>query len=127
VLAAGDGWHPGVIGIVASRLKERYGRPALVIAFSEGIGRGSGRSVPGLDLGAAVVAARQAGLLINGGGHAMAAGLTVAADRLADLSGFLAERLSAQAGRAIVHQRPGLKWSGDSMSAAPCSAWRAGV
>ncbi len=93
VFAAAAGWHPGVIGIVASRLKERYGRPACVVALDGEIGRGSGRSVPGIDLGSAVIAARQAGLLLNGGGHAMAAGFTVAAGGLDRLSGFLAERL----------------------------------
>jgi single-stranded-DNA-specific exonuclease len=93
VFAAAEGWHPGVIGIVAARLKERYGRPACVVALSDGIGKGSGRSVPGLALGPAVIAARQAGLLINGGGHAMAAGFTVAADRLIELREFLAARL----------------------------------
>ena len=94
VFAAAEGWHPGVIGIVAARLKERYERPACVVAIADGIGKGSGRSVPGLALGPAVIAARQAGLLINGGGHAMAAGFTVAADRLDALRGFLAERLA---------------------------------
>jgi single-stranded-DNA-specific exonuclease len=93
IFAASAGWHPGVIGIVASRLVERYGRPAFVIALENGIGKGSGRSLPGLDLGNAVIAARQAGLLVNGGGHAMAAGLTVAADKLDALRDFLAERL----------------------------------
>ena len=92
-LAAGHGWHPGVIGIVAGRLKERYRRPALVVSVTDGIGKGSGRSLPGVDLGAAVTAARQEGLLIDGGGHAMAAGLTVAEDRLAALAEFLDERL----------------------------------
>lgn len=96
VFAAGAGWHAGVIGIVASRLKERYGRPACVVALDEaGIGKGSGRSVAGIDLGSAVIAARQAGLLINGGGHAMAAGFTVAGTGLEALRGFLAERLGA--------------------------------
>jgi len=93
VFAAGEGWHPGVIGIVAARLKERYERPACVVAVQDGIGKGSGRSVAGLPLGPAVIAARQAGLLINGGGHAMAAGFTVSADQLDALRGFLAERL----------------------------------
>jgi single-stranded-DNA-specific exonuclease len=93
VFAAAEGWHPGVIGIVASRLKERYERPACVVALDSGIGRGSGRSVPGVALGPAVIAARQAGLLINGGGHAMAAGFTVAAERLDEVREFLAERL----------------------------------
>ncbi|HEV2188054.1 MAG TPA: single-stranded-DNA-specific exonuclease RecJ [Stellaceae bacterium] len=94
VFAAAEGWHPGVIGIVAARLRERYERPACVVALADGIGRGSGRSIPGLALGSAVIAARQAGLLINGGGHAMAAGFTVAADKLVELQEFLAERLN---------------------------------
>jgi single-stranded-DNA-specific exonuclease len=95
--AAGQGWHPGVIGIVASRLSEAYDRPALVVALDEtGRGTGSGRSVPGVDLGGAVIAARQAGLLAAGGGHAMAAGLTVAPERLADARRFLEERLGEQ-------------------------------
>lgn len=94
--AAGHGWHPGVVGIVASRLKERYGIPACVVALDEAgyAGIGSGRSVPGVDLGAAVLAARQAGLLKKGGGHAMAAGFTVAADAVAGLREFLEERIA---------------------------------
>jgi len=102
VFATGEGWHPGVIGIVAARLKERYERPACVVALADGIGKGSGRSVPGLALGPAVIAARQAGLLVNGGGHAMAAGFTVAADRVEALREFLAERL----GDGIERQPP---------------------
>jgi single-stranded-DNA-specific exonuclease len=102
VFAAAEGWHPGVIGIVAARLKERYGRPACVVALADGIGKGSGRSVPGLALGSAVIAARQAGLLLGGGGHAMAAGFTVAADRLLDLREFLAERLNDGLDRAAL-------------------------
>jgi single-stranded-DNA-specific exonuclease len=97
VVAVGQNWHPGVIGIVASRLKDRYRRPAMVIAIDEaGQGKGSGRSIKGVDLGAAVIAARQAGLLINGGGHAMAAGITVAADKCDDLIAFLNNRLTPQ-------------------------------
>ncbi|MBI3447102.1 MAG: single-stranded-DNA-specific exonuclease RecJ [Magnetospirillum sp.] len=96
LIAAGDNWHPGVIGIVAGRLKERYGRVACVVALDGDEGKGSGRSVPGLDLGAAIIAARQAGLLKAGGGHAMAAGFTVARDKLGALGDFLAERLQAQ-------------------------------
>ena len=92
VVAAGRGWHPGVIGIVAGRLKELYHRPTCVIALDGDTGKGSGRSMPGFDLGAAVLAARQAGLLTNGGGHPMAAGFTVAADRVAAFGAFLAER-----------------------------------
>jgi single-stranded-DNA-specific exonuclease len=93
VFAAAEGWHPGVIGIVAARLRERYERPACVVALSDNIGKGSGRSVPGVALGSAVIAARQAGLLVNGGGHAMAAGFTVAGERVDALRCFLAERL----------------------------------
>lgn len=91
-----EDWHPGVIGIVAGRLREKFNLPAMVVATdpSSGIGKGSGRSVPGLDMGNAVIAARQAGILINGGGHAMAAGLTVAKDRVPALREFLAIRFS---------------------------------
>lgn len=92
LFVAAENWHPGVIGIVASRLKERYNRPACVVALSEGIGRGSGRSVAGLALGPMIVAARQAGLLVNGGGHAMAAGFTVDEGKLAALRDFLIAR-----------------------------------
>jgi single-stranded-DNA-specific exonuclease len=95
-----EGWHIGVIGIVASRLVERYGRPAFVIGLDGEVGKGSGRSVKGVDLGAAVIAARQAGLLINGGGHAMAAGLTVAKGAVGELGRFLDERLAPQLGEA---------------------------
>jgi len=96
VIAADDGWHAGVIGIIASRLKDRYNRPACVVAFEGDEGKGSGRSVPGLDLGGAVIAARQAGLLTKGGGHAMAAGFTVKRENFQALNDFLAERLHAQ-------------------------------
>ena len=101
VFAAAADWHPGVIGIVAARLKERYERPACVVALSDGVGRGSGRSIVGLPLGPAVIAARQAGLLINGGGHAMAAGFTVAPEKLDALREFLIERL----GDGLDHER----------------------
>lgn len=90
LLVDGDGWHPGVIGIVAARLKEKYNRPSCVIAFDEnGIGKASGRSVSGIDLGSAVIAAKQAGLLLNGGGHKMAAGFSVERGQLAALSEYL--------------------------------------
>lgn len=94
VIATGEGWHPGVVGIVASRLKEKYHRPALVIALDDETGTGSGRSVTGIDLGAAVIAARQAGILTKGGGHAMAAGLTVPRGRIDELRAFLNDRLA---------------------------------
>jgi single-stranded-DNA-specific exonuclease len=93
VFAAGEGWHLGVIGIVASRLAERYNRPACIVGLKDGVGRGSGRSMPGVPLGTTVLAARQAGLLIDGGGHPMAAGFTVAAENLDDLQAFLEERI----------------------------------
>jgi single-stranded-DNA-specific exonuclease len=98
IFVAGEGWHPGVIGIVASRLRERYNRPACVVAIADGVGKGSGRSVSGFALGAAVIAARQRGLLQNGGGHAMAAGFTVAQPELGALRDFLAERAAAAIG-----------------------------
>ncbi|MEO9492002.1 MAG: single-stranded-DNA-specific exonuclease RecJ, partial [Marinomonas sp.] len=79
---AGEGWHPGVIGIVAGRIKEKTGKPSIVIALdpADGTGKGSGRSISGVDLGAAIIAAREAGLLVAGGGHAMAAGMSVTED-----------------------------------------------
>jgi single-stranded-DNA-specific exonuclease len=98
LLAAGAGWSPGVVGLAAARLVERYHRPAVVIGLADGIGKGSGRSVAGFDLGAAVIAARNAGILSQGGGHPMAAGLTVAADRLDALAAFLTERVEHQLG-----------------------------
>lgn len=96
LLVSGQGWHPGVIGIVAGRLKEKFSRPAIVIATDEaGIGKGSGRSISGVDLGAAVLAAKEQGILVAGGGHAMAAGLTVDHGRIAELHDFLDYRLSS--------------------------------
>ena len=102
VMVSGRGWHPGVIGIVASRLKERFGRPAIVIAEEEdGTGKGSGRSISGVDMGAAVLAAKDSGLLIAGGGHAMAAGLTVAPGGIEALRAFLNERMAADVEAAL--------------------------
>ena len=94
IFVAGEGWHPGVVGIVASRLKERFNRPACVVSVDQDRGMGSGRSVTGVDLGSAVIAAAQTGLLVKGGGHAMAAGFTVERDRLNALKEFLAERVA---------------------------------
>ena len=99
-VVSGAGWHPGVIGIVASRLKDRLKRPAIVIAMDGGIGKGSGRSLPGVDLGGAVLAAKDHGLLLAGGGHAMAAGLTVAEAQLPALTAFLNDRLAPEIARA---------------------------
>jgi len=93
VLVAGQGWHPGVIGIVAGRLVERFSRPACVVSVQDGEATGSCRSVAGVDLGAAIIAARQSGLLTRGGGHAMAAGFSLLPDGLEALRGFLDERL----------------------------------
>ncbi|NIJ18817.1 single-stranded-DNA-specific exonuclease [Sphingomonas naasensis] len=102
VIVAARGWHPGVIGIVAGRLKEKLGRPAIVIALDEhGVGKGSGRSIPGVDLGAAVLAAKDAGLLAAGGGHAMACGVTIAEDALDAFADFLDERLTERVTAAM--------------------------
>jgi single-stranded-DNA-specific exonuclease len=94
ILVARDGWHPGVVGIVAGRLKEKFNRPALVGGITEGLVKGSGRSVAGLDLGEAVIAARQAGVLLTGGGHAMAAGFSLPADGLDGFHAMLNTRLA---------------------------------
>ena len=96
VWASGAGWHPGVVGIVASRLKEASNRPSIVIGFEDGIGKGSGRSVSGIDLGAPIQRLAAEGLLIKGGGHKMAAGLTVAEDKLDAAMARLAELLEKQ-------------------------------
>src|SRR5262249_33802151 len=99
IFAAGQGWHPGVIGIVASRLKDRFNRPACVVAFDDkGIGRGSARSVAGFAIGPAIIAAQQAGLLINGGGHAMAAGFAVTENKLDAFRSVLSARAEAALG-----------------------------
>ena len=97
LVVAREGWHPGVVGIVAGRLRERYRRPAIVIGLdpAAGVGKGSGRSQPGVDLGRAIIAAFEQGLLLAGGGHAMAAGLSVRADGVDRLKTFLCERLES--------------------------------
>jgi single-stranded-DNA-specific exonuclease len=92
----GKDWHPGVIGIVAGRLKERYDRPACVVALDGGMAKGSGRSVAGVDLGRAVLAARDAGHLFSGGGHAMAAGFTVEEQRLPAFRAFMQDEVRRQ-------------------------------
>ncbi len=96
VWAAGEGWHPGVVGIVASRLKEATNRPAIVIGLDGDEGKGSGRSVSGVDLGASIQRLAAEGLLLRGGGHKMAAGLTVARDKLEPAMARLAELLQKQ-------------------------------
>ena len=101
IMVMSSGWHQGVIGIVAGRIKERFGRPAIVIAeLEDGSGKGSGRSISGVDLGAAVLAAKESGLLIAGGGHAMAAGLTLAPGGLDEFRKFLNDRLASDVDRA---------------------------
>ncbi|KUJ80557.1 single-stranded-DNA-specific exonuclease RecJ [Ruegeria marisrubri] len=96
VWAAGEGWHPGVVGIVASRLKEATNRPAIVIGFDGDEGKGSGRSVSGVDLGASIQRLATEGLLVKGGGHKMAAGLTVMRDQLEQAMERLTELLARQ-------------------------------
>ena len=117
LIVTGQGWHPGVIGIVASRLKDRFHAPTVVISFDEqGRGKGSGRSVAGVDLGAAVTAARQAGLLCTGGGHAMAAGLSMTEDTLDDFIAFMRARVVCD----LVPRVPVLGIDGALTPAAAC-------
>jgi single-stranded-DNA-specific exonuclease len=95
IVTAAPGWHPGIVGLVAARLKERYGRPAFAIALEPGgIGTGSGRSIAGVDLGRTVRLAVQEGLLLKGGGHAMAAGVTLKKNALAPFRAFLEDKLA---------------------------------
>jgi single-stranded-DNA-specific exonuclease len=101
IIVTSTAWHQGVIGIVAGRIKERFGRPAIVIAETEdGTGKGSGRSISGVDLGAAVLAAKDSGLLIAGGGHAMAAGVTLPPGGLDAFRAFINDRLAADVERS---------------------------
>ncbi|NBU28974.1 MAG: single-stranded-DNA-specific exonuclease RecJ, partial [Caulobacteraceae bacterium] len=98
IVAAGEGWHPGVVGIAAGRLRERYRKPVIVIGLDRpaDIGKGSGRSQPGVNLGRAIQSAFDEGILLAGGGHAMAAGLTIRPSAIPDLRAFLCERLAAE-------------------------------
>ncbi|MBT6093367.1 MAG: single-stranded-DNA-specific exonuclease RecJ [Rhodospirillaceae bacterium] len=114
---SGQGWHPGVVGIVASRLKDRYNRPACVLAMDDkgALATGSGRSVTGVDLGAAVIAAHQAGIIEKGGGHKMAAGFTVRCDRLNTFRAFLNERIGTHIAEAGIV--PTLKLDGSLTTA----------
>ncbi len=101
VVTAAEGWHPGIVGLVAARLKEKFGRPAFAIALEPGgIGSGSGRSIPGVDIGRAVRRAVAEGLLVKGGGHAMAAGVTLRKNALAPLRAFLETTLGADVAAA---------------------------
>ena len=94
IIACGEGWHPGIVGLVAARLKERWNRPAFAISWEGDRGTGSGRSIAGVDLGRAVRAAVEAGLLVKGGGHTMAAGITVSREGMSRFERFLVERLA---------------------------------
>ena len=104
LVIAADHWHPGVIGIVAGRLRERFRKPVIVIGLDPvtGIGKGSGRSQPGVNLGRAIQAAYEAGLLMAGGGHAMAAGLTIRGENVPEFRDFLCRRLEVEAIAAAV-------------------------
>lgn len=107
LVAAGEGWHAGVIGIVASRLVELHARPVFVIALeADGTGKGSARSVAGFDVGAATIQARRLGLLQKGGGHAMAAGLTVERDRLPEFTDFLEQEAATLVDRGVLVRQP---------------------
>ena len=96
IVASGDDWHPGVIGIVASRIKEKTNRPAFVVAFSGDIGKGSGRSIPGIDLGSLIQKLVLEGLIEKGGGHAMAAGITLSKKQLTPAFDRLAELINSR-------------------------------
>jgi single-stranded-DNA-specific exonuclease len=100
IVVAGENWHPGVVGLAAARLKERFRKPAFAIAFESGIGTGSGRSIAGIDLGKVVRGAVEAGLVAKGGGHAMAAGITLAQDKLDAFRSFLEESLATKVAAA---------------------------
>ncbi len=100
VVTAGEGWHPGIVGIIAGRLREKFGRPAFAIALQPGGGTGSGRSIPGVDLGRAVRGAVEAGVIVKGGGHAMAAGVTLGAGGVAAFRAFIEAELAVAANAA---------------------------
>ncbi|WP_024509737.1 single-stranded-DNA-specific exonuclease RecJ [Bradyrhizobium sp. ARR65] len=101
IVTASEGWHPGVVGLVAARLKEKFARPVFAVALEPGgIGTGSGRSIPGVDLGKAVRQAVTDGLLIKGGGHAMAAGVTLRKEKLAEFRAYLESALAHDVAQA---------------------------
>ena len=110
IFVAGEGWHPGVVGIVAGRLTARFNRPACVAAINGGLASGSGRSIAGVDLGAAIIAARQSELLLKGGGHFMAAGFSGEAEKLKAVSEFLNARLMPEI--TVAAKLRGLKLDG---------------
>ncbi len=115
IVAAGEGWHPGVIGIVAGRIKEKFEKPTIVIGIENSVGKGSGRSIAGVDLGSAITAARTDGLLEAGGGHAMAAGLTIAETAITEFRAYLNEKLSG----AVQSARAAQKFEIDAVVGAP--------
>ena len=107
MVVAGEDWPPGVVGLLAARLKERFEPPGLrARARTAAQATGSGRSIAGVDLGRVVRAAVEAGLAIKGGGHAMAAGVTLASDRLGELRAFLEERLAEPVARGARRSGP---------------------
>ncbi len=120
VIVSGETWHQGVVGLVAAWLKEKFRRPAFAIAFEGAIGTGSGRSIAGIDLGKVVRHAVEAGILTKGGGHAMAAGITIARERLADFRSFvevsLAEKVAAAQANEAIYVDAALTASGASLS-----------
>ncbi|MCB2113493.1 MAG: single-stranded-DNA-specific exonuclease RecJ [Parvularculaceae bacterium] len=104
IVAAGEGWHPGVVGIVAGRLKDKFDRPTIVIGIENGVGKGSARSVTGVDIGLAIRSAQSEGILVSGGGHEMAAGLTAAADKIDALTDYLADFCRDAVDRALANR-----------------------
>jgi single-stranded-DNA-specific exonuclease len=103
LFVAGEGWHPGVIGIVAGRLKEKYNKPTAVVAVNEGIGKASCRSIKGVDFGCKIIEAKQKNLLLAGGGHSMAAGFTVSADKIKELKVFLNNEFKKSLADSEIH------------------------
>ncbi len=104
IVASGEGWHPGVIGIVAGRIKDRYERPTVIIGVEGETGKGSARALSGVDIGAAFRSAKEAALLISGGGHAMAAGLTINSGRIAEFAEFLETTCKDDVERALMNR-----------------------
>jgi len=116
LLVSNDGWHPGVVGIVAGRLKERFAKPSFVAGFEGGMGRGSARSIPGIDIGRMVRGASEQGLIEAGGGHAMAAGFSLTQDQLPAFRRFLESQFSGT--EAAYEEAAGLVLDGVSSPAA---------
>jgi single-stranded-DNA-specific exonuclease len=108
IIVGEENWHPGLSGLVAGRLKEKYDKPAIVVTYArqengELEGRGSGRSVPGVNMGAAFIDARNEGVILKGGGHAMAAGFTLRPDQMDDFIAFVTDHIEKQmAGQEMV-------------------------